>query len=129
MGVTFGVFRLQVHKTRESGRGVETYVCSIIQELCGSFSDGTGLDGPLLDGWEYSKGRDRPNRSRASLAAPRPCRPCTALQELGSEGTKSFQNPQLPIPTKTHYFCRVPINSIYGFILGTYKIVGFGWFR
>ena len=26
-------------------------------------------------------------------------------------------------------FCRVPINSIYGFILGTYKIVGFGWFR
>ena len=26
-------------------------------------------------------------------------------------------------------FCRVPINSIYGFIFRTYKIVGFGWFR
>ena len=26
-------------------------------------------------------------------------------------------------------FCRVPINSIYGFILGTYKIVGSGWLR
>ena len=26
-------------------------------------------------------------------------------------------------------FCRVPINSKYGFILGTYKIVGSGWLR
>ena len=26
-------------------------------------------------------------------------------------------------------FCRIPINSIYGFILGTYKIVGSGWLR
>ena len=25
--------------------------------------------------------------------------------------------------------CRVPIDSIYGFILGTYKIAGSGWFR
>ena len=38
----------------------------------------------------------------------------------GPRNTLTNQNP---------LFCRAPINSIYGFILGTYKIVGSGWLR
>ena len=42
---------------------------------------------------------------------------------------QSFKNAmylQLPKHTKTMFFCRLPINSIYGFIIRTYTNDGYG---
>ena len=35
--------------------------------------------------------------------------------------------PNTTLTNQNPLFCRVPVNSIYGFILGAYKIVGSGW--
>ena len=49
-------------------------------------------------------------------------RPSSSSQ--GAEPRGHFRYLNQPEPT---FFCRAPLNSIYGFILGTYKIVGSRW--
>ena len=41
----------------------------------------------------------------------------------------SPRNPKPYLNSPEPTFCRVPVNSIIGFIIGTYKKVGFGRFR
>ena len=48
----------------------------------------------------------------------------SGLHDLGTN-----LDPPTSYTNQNPLFCRVPINSMYGFVVGTYKIVGLGEFR